>query len=71
MEYSTIFTAVIVNLLSQWLPKIGVTVGTPELTSTVQLIIATITGVWVMYQRTTLKKALPGESDVTRLGIKK
>ena len=49
--YSTTYLAVIVNILSVLLPKVGITVGTEELTTTIQTIVAIFTGLWIMIQR--------------------
>ena len=51
MNYSTTYLAVIVNILSVLLPKVGITVGTEELTTTIQTIVAIFTGMWIMIQR--------------------
>lgn len=68
--YSTTIAAVIVNLLSMLLPLIGVQVGSDQLTSTIQTIVAILTGAWIWYQRTTLQKAPNSEGDVNALGAK-
>lgn len=64
MNYSTTIGAVIVNILSMVLPKIGITIGTDELTSTMQVIITIVTGLWIWYQRVQ-------RGDVTPLGKRK
>jgi len=40
-----------VNLLATLLPLVGVTVGSDELTKTVQVLVAIGTGLWIWYQR--------------------
>lgn len=64
MNYSTTYIAVIVNILVTFLPKFGITVGSEELTSIAQAVVAVVTGVWVIVQR--YKKG-----DVTIAGVKK
>lgn len=61
---STTIVAVIVNLLSVGLPYIGVTVGSDQLTGTIQTLVAIATGLWIWYQR--VKRG-----DVTASGIRK
>lgn len=51
MNYSSTYIAVIVNILSVTLPKIGVEIGSENLTTTIQTLIALVSGVWVMIQR--------------------
>lgn len=63
MNYSTTYIAVIVNILVTFLPKFGITVGSEELTSIAQALVAVVTGVWVIVQR--YKKG-----DVTVYGSK-
>lgn len=65
---STQYIAIIVNLLVVILPLFGVTVESQQLETTIQTITAIITGIWVMYQRTTLVKAENGVGDVNILG---
>jgi len=49
---STTISAVVVNLLATLLPLFGVTVGSEDLTKTVQVLVAVATGLWIWYQRT-------------------
>lgn len=68
---STTISAVIINLLSVGLPLLGISVGSEQLTTFVQVLIAIGTGVWIWYQRTTLQKAPGGIGDVSALGVRK
>ncbi|MDZ4228252.1 MAG: hypothetical protein U1E54_03325 [Candidatus Levybacteria bacterium] len=61
---STTIISVIINLLSVALPYIGVTVGTDELTTSVQTVIAIVTGLWIWFER--VKRG-----DVNALGVKR
>ena len=61
---STTILAVIVNLLTVGLPYIGVTVGDVALTTTVQTIVAVLTGLWIWIQRTK-------RGDVNAMGMRK
>ena len=71
MAMSSTIAAVIINLLTVVLPLIGVTVGSEQLTTAVQVIVAIVTGAWIWYQRTTLQVAPSGVGDVTALGLRK
>jgi len=62
--YSTTIAAVIVNILSMVLPHIGVNLGNDSLTTTVQTIVAIVTGIWIWRERV-------GKGDVTPFGFKK
>lgn len=53
------------------LPVIGISFGSDQLTSTVQTVVAIVTGIWIWYQRTTLEKASGGFGDVSALGVRK
>lgn len=48
---SSTYIAVIVNILSALLPKVGVDIGSEQLTTTLQTLIAVATGLWVLVQR--------------------
>lgn len=61
---STTIISVVVNLLSMLLPTIGVEVGSEELTQTIQVIVAVVTGVWIWIER--VKKG-----GVNALGVRK
>jgi hypothetical protein len=61
---STTISAVIINLLSVLLPKVGVQVGSDELTVTIQTLVAVATGLWIWVER--VKRG-----DVTPLGRRK
>ena len=67
---STTIGATIANLLATILPLIGIQIGSDDLTKTIQVIVAIVTGLWVWYQRTTLQKAPAGFGDVTAFGTK-
>lgn len=64
MPFSTTIASVIINLLSVGLPLIGVRVESDALTTTIQTVIAVITGAWIWYQRVQV-------GDVTKLGRRK
>lgn len=51
MPISTTFAAVFINLASTILPLMGIQVGTDALTTTVQTIVAIVTGLWILKQR--------------------
>ena len=68
---SSTIIAVWINLAVQLLPLIGVNVGPEELTSTVQVLVAVVSGIWIWYNRTLLKKVGKAESDVNLAGLKK
>lgn len=69
---STTIIAVIINLLAMVLPKIGVQIGTDELTNTAQVIVALVSGIWVWIQNNKLHKAIEvaGVSAPRTLGAK-
>ncbi len=48
---SQTYIAILVNILATLLPKIGVTVGSEALTTTLQTLIVVISGVWVLIRR--------------------
>ena len=48
---STTYTAVILNILSFILPKIGIEVGSEAVTTTVQTIVTIATGIWILVER--------------------
>lgn len=50
-QVSTTYLAVILNLLAQVLPMLGINVGSAALNTTAQTIIAVATGVWVLVER--------------------
>lgn len=62
--------AVIVIILAQILPKMGITLSTEELTSTIQVIITLASGLWIWYQRVT-KLRRTETPDVNVLGGRK
>lgn len=68
---STTILAVIINLLATLLPLIGVDIGSEQLETAVQTIVAVVTGIWIWYQRTTLQKAPGGRGDVAASGLMK
>lgn len=51
MPISTTYTAVLVMALAQVLPKLGISVGTDELTTTASVLATIGGGLWVLYQR--------------------
>jgi hypothetical protein len=61
---STTYLAVIVNVLSVILPKLGVEVGSEALTTTLQTLVVIGSGFWVLLQRYQ-------RGDVTVLGVRK
>ena len=48
---STTILSVIILLATQLLPLIGVTVGSEQLTTTIQTLFAVGTGIWIWIQR--------------------
>jgi len=64
MNYSTTYVAVIVNVVAYLLPKIGVSVGSDELTTTVQVLLQVCSCVWILIER--YKRG-----DITVLGSRK
>ena len=48
---SQIYVSAIVALLALFLPKIGVSIGSEELTTTVQTIVITVSAIWIMIRR--------------------
>lgn len=69
--YSTTVAAVIVNLLATLLPYIGIQVGSDQLTTTIQTLVAIGTGLFIWYKRTTLQAAPGGFGDVKASGVRK
>jgi len=61
---STTIIAVIINLLSVGLPYIGVTIGSGDLTTTVQTLVAVLTGIWIWFRRVQV-------GDISVAGIRK
>jgi hypothetical protein len=48
---SSQYIAVIVGALAFYLPKIGLTVGSEELTSIIQALVLSLSGIWVLIRR--------------------
>ena len=63
--------AVLANLIAQVLPFIGVSLGTDAITTAIQVIVAIVSGIWILIDRATLKKVGRSESDATLGGLKK
>jgi len=61
---STTISAVLVNILVMALPWVGVSIGDAALTTTVQTIIAILTGLWIWRER--VKRG-----DVSAIGLRK
>lgn len=61
---STTYISVLVIFLAQLLPKLGITVGTDELTTTVTTIVTLASGVWILIRRYQ-------KGDVTLAGVVK
>ena len=61
---STTIGSVFAQLLVIVLPMLGITVGSDDLTKTIQTIVLVVTGLWIWYQRTS-------RGDVTSLGVRK
>lgn len=61
---STTIIAVLLNLLATILPKIGINVGTEELTTTASVIVSVATGLWIWYRRVKI-------GDVSTMGVRK
>lgn len=69
---SSTIVAVIVNLLAVLLPYIGVDFDSEKVNSSIQTLVALVTGIWIWYQRTQMRKITPSEeSDITPLGVRK
>lgn len=49
--YSQTYASVIVLLLAQVLPKLGVVIGTEELTTTVATVVTIVSGLWIAIRR--------------------
>ena len=49
--YSSTYTAVIINVLAQVLPFLGISVGSEALTTTAQTLIAIVSGLWILKER--------------------
>lgn len=64
MNFSTTIIAVILNLLVNGLPYLGIVVGGDELETTVKTIVAVATGLWIWIER--VKKG-----DVSASGFRK
>lgn len=71
--YSSTIAAVILNILVTVLPWLGINIGSDQLTTTVQTLVAIGTGIWIWYQRTKLvsAKTVGVASDVNAAGFKK
>ena len=61
---SQTIVSVIATLLVTLLPKVGVSVGSEELTTTIQTIVIVVSGIWIWIQRVRL-------GGVTALGMRK
>jgi len=61
---SQTFLSVFIGALALFLPKIGVVVGTEELTGAIQTIVLVVSGIWVLIRR-------HQQGDVTVLGVRK
>lgn len=61
---STTIAAVVLNLLATVLPWLGISVGSAELTTTVQTLILLGSGVWIWYRRVQV-------GDVNAAGLRK
>lgn len=48
---SQTYVAVIINFLVMILPRIGIDVGSEQLTITLQTIVAIVTGIWILVRR--------------------
>jgi hypothetical protein len=48
---STTIISVIINLLAMVLPLLGISVGTDQLTTTIQVLVAIGTGLWIWKER--------------------
>lgn len=63
-SYSTTYIAVIVMILAEVLPKLGITVSSDSLTTTITTLVTLVSGVYLLYHRWV-------KGDVTILGVKK
>jgi uncharacterized membrane protein len=51
MNYSTTYVSVIVMILAQVLPKLGIEVGSEMLTTTISTLATIISGLYLVYKR--------------------
>lgn len=61
---STTYIAVVVTLLANILPLMGIDVGGEALTTTAQTLVTVVAGIWILIQRYS-------KGDVTTLGFRK
>ncbi len=61
---STTYIAVIIGILAQVLPMLGIQVGTEQLTNATQVIVTIVTGLWVLKNRYQL-------GGITLAGVRK
>ena len=64
MVISQTYVGIVVTLLGSFLPKLGVEVGSDELTTTLSVIITVIGGLWAFWGRYR-------KGDVAIVGVKK
>lgn len=62
--YSQTYIAVAVNVLTIVLPRLGIELGSEELTTTIQTVVAIVTGIWILLRRYR-------QGDITIAGIRK
>jgi hypothetical protein len=48
---STTIIATIASILVTLLPHLGITVGSEQLTTTIQTVVVVISGIWIWYRR--------------------
>lgn len=61
MQFAPTFLSAFVIVLSQVLPAVGINIGTEQLTTTVQTVVAIVGGIYILYrQKTTGRSTLVG-----------
>ncbi len=68
---SQTYIAAVVGLLAVILPKFGITIGSEELTTTIQSIVVTITTIWTLVRRYQLGKEIQPGGDINVAGVRK
>ena len=61
---STTYVSVLVIFLANFLPKLGIMIGTEELTATITTLVTIVSGLWILYRRY-------AKGDITIGGVKK
>ena len=61
---STTYSAALISILAMVLPMLGISVGSSDLTTTVQTILVVVSALWVMFKRVQ-------RGDISLLGVRK